>query len=133
MVPTYFRRELRDRVLQRRSRLRTILACCVRLLPRANSSYPRKRVSNTLRPRWLIANVSGILDRPPQCAIAHKAGDDGRTRSRMTATLSKADLRTAALARRDALSNEQRAAAAQAMAKRGVPFAIQPGIVVSGY
>ena len=21
-------------------------------------------------------NVSGILDRPPQCAIAHKAGDD---------------------------------------------------------
>ena len=51
----------------------------------------------------------------------------------MTATLSKADLRTAALAKRDALSDEQRAAAAQAMAKRGVPFAILPGMVVSGY
>jgi 5-formyltetrahydrofolate cyclo-ligase len=61
------------------------------------------------------------------------AGDDGRTISRMTATLSKADLRTAALAKRDALSDEQRAAAAQAMAKRGVPFAIEPGMVVSGY
>jgi len=42
----------------------------------------------------------------------------------MTATLSKADLRAAALAKRDALSDEQRATAAQAMAKRGVPFAI---------
>ena len=48
----------------------------------------------------------------------------------MTATLSKADLRTAALAKRDALSDEQRTAAAQAMAKRGVPFTIEPGMVV---
>jgi 5-formyltetrahydrofolate cyclo-ligase len=52
---------------------------------------------------------------------------------RMTATLSKGDLRTAALAKRDALSDEQRAAASQAMAKRGVPFTIEPGMVVSGY
>src|SRR5690349_21622645 len=52
---------------------------------------------------------------------------------RMTATQSKADLRTAALAKRDALSDEQRAAAAQAMAKRGLPFTIEPGMVVSGY
>ena len=51
----------------------------------------------------------------------------------MTATLSKADLRTAALAKRDALSDAQRAVAAQAMAKRGLPFAIEPGMVVSGY
>ena len=51
----------------------------------------------------------------------------------MTATPSKADLRTAALAKRDALSDEQRAAAAQAMAKRGLPFEIAPGMVVSGY
>jgi 5-formyltetrahydrofolate cyclo-ligase len=51
----------------------------------------------------------------------------------MTATLSKADLRTAALAKRDALSDEQRAAAAQAMAKRALPFEIAPGTVVSGY
>jgi 5-formyltetrahydrofolate cyclo-ligase len=51
----------------------------------------------------------------------------------MTATLSKADLRSAALTKRDALSDEQRAVAAQAMAKRGLPFAIEPGMVVSGY
>ena len=51
----------------------------------------------------------------------------------MTATLSKADLRAAALAKREALSDEQRAAAAQAMARRGLPFPIVPGIVVSGY
>jgi 5-formyltetrahydrofolate cyclo-ligase len=51
----------------------------------------------------------------------------------MTTTLSKADLRTSALAKRDALSDEQRAAAAQAMAKRALPFEIAPGTVVSGY
>ena len=51
----------------------------------------------------------------------------------MTTTLSKADLRKAALAKRDALSDEQRAAAAQAMAKRALPFEISPGSIVSGY
>lgn len=51
----------------------------------------------------------------------------------MTAIPSKADLRAAALAKRDALSDAQRAAAAQAMAKRGLPLAIAPGMVVSGY
>jgi len=51
----------------------------------------------------------------------------------MTTTLSKADLRSAALAKRDALSDEQRAAAAQAMAKRALPFEISPGSIVSGY
>jgi 5-formyltetrahydrofolate cyclo-ligase len=51
----------------------------------------------------------------------------------MTATLSKADLRAAALAKRDALSDEQRAAAAQGLAKRGLPVAITPGMVVSAY
>ena len=51
----------------------------------------------------------------------------------MTATLSKADLRAATLAKREALSDEQRAAAAQAMARRGLPFPIVPGMVVSGY
>src|SRR5689334_21257776 len=33
-------------------------------------------VSSTPRLLGSISNVSGILDRPPQCAIAHKAGDD---------------------------------------------------------
>jgi 5-formyltetrahydrofolate cyclo-ligase len=51
----------------------------------------------------------------------------------MSSSRSKADLRTAALARRDALSDEQRAAAAQAIAKRGLPIDIKPGAVVSGY
>ena len=51
----------------------------------------------------------------------------------MSATSSKGDLRTAALARRDALSDEQRNAAAQALAKRGLPIDIKPGTIVAGY
>ena len=46
---------------------------------------------------------------------------------------SKSILRTAALARRDALSEAQRAAAAQAIARRGLPVEIAPGAVVAGY
>jgi 5-formyltetrahydrofolate cyclo-ligase len=46
---------------------------------------------------------------------------------------SKADLRAQALAARDALSGRQRAAAAQAIALRGLPFEIKPGAVVAGY
>src|SRR5258708_33123873 len=45
----------------------------------------------------------------------------------------KATLRATALAARDALSSGQRAAAAQAVALRGVPFEIVPGTVVAGY
>jgi 5-formyltetrahydrofolate cyclo-ligase len=45
----------------------------------------------------------------------------------------KATLRAAALAKRDALSDKQRAAAAMALAKRGLPMAIAPGSIVSGY
>jgi len=46
---------------------------------------------------------------------------------------SKADLRAAALAARDALSSAQRKAAAQAVAARGLPVEIAPGTIVSGY
>ena len=46
---------------------------------------------------------------------------------------SKSMLRTAALVRRDALSEAQRAAAAQAIAQRGLPVEITPGTVVAGY
>ena len=46
---------------------------------------------------------------------------------------SKAELRAAALARREALGDRQRARSAQALAKRGLPFDIAPGMVVSGY
>jgi 5-formyltetrahydrofolate cyclo-ligase len=45
----------------------------------------------------------------------------------------KATLRAAALARRDALSEAQRAAAAQAVAGRGLPVELAPGAVVAGY
>jgi 5-formyltetrahydrofolate cyclo-ligase len=47
--------------------------------------------------------------------------------------MQKAELRAAALAKRDALSGTQRAAAAQAIAARALPVAIAPGMVVSGY
>jgi 5-formyltetrahydrofolate cyclo-ligase len=45
----------------------------------------------------------------------------------------KSDLRAAALAARDALTLEQRGAAAQALAERGLPIEITRGTVVSGY
>jgi 5-formyltetrahydrofolate cyclo-ligase len=49
------------------------------------------------------------------------------------ASSSKSYLRTAALAKRDALSREHCAAAAQAVADRGLPFEITRGAVVAGY
>ena len=49
------------------------------------------------------------------------------------AVADKATLRTRALAARDALSPDQRAAAAAAVAARGLPFAVAPGTVVAGY
>jgi len=51
----------------------------------------------------------------------------------MPAGQSKSDLRTAALAAREALSPEQRASAAEAIAARKLPLEIAPGTVVSGY
>jgi 5-formyltetrahydrofolate cyclo-ligase len=51
----------------------------------------------------------------------------------MRATPSKAELRAAALAGRDALTSEQRDAAARAIAERGLPENIAPGTTVSGY
>jgi 5-formyltetrahydrofolate cyclo-ligase len=53
--------------------------------------------------------------------------------SDLRASASKADLRATALAARDALSREHRAAAAQEIAARGLPVAILPGLVVAGY
>jgi 5-formyltetrahydrofolate cyclo-ligase len=49
------------------------------------------------------------------------------------ASSSKADLRTAALTARDALSGEHRESAAQAIAARGLPIEIKPATVVAGY
>ena len=51
----------------------------------------------------------------------------------MSASASKAELRATALAKRDALGDDQRAAAAEALARLGLPIAVAPGMVVSGY
>ncbi len=51
----------------------------------------------------------------------------------MPPALSKADLRAAALAHREVLSDEHRNAAAQTIAARGLPMGIKPGSVVAGY
>ena len=51
----------------------------------------------------------------------------------MSAMPSKAELRANALAKREALSDKQREAAAKAMAKRGLPLPIAAGTIVSGY
>jgi len=65
-----------------------------------------------------------------------EAGDESEMHRRMSdipASSSKADLRTAALTARDALSEAHRAAAAQAIAARGLPIDITAGAVVAGY
>lgn len=46
---------------------------------------------------------------------------------------SKAELRAKALAKRDALSEKKRTAAAAKLAKRGLPFELLPGSIISGY
>ena len=53
--------------------------------------------------------------------------------SDLAASPSKAELRAKALAKREALSDKQRAKSAQALAKRGLPLDIVAGMVVSGY
>jgi 5-formyltetrahydrofolate cyclo-ligase len=45
----------------------------------------------------------------------------------------KAALRVRALAKRDALSEKKRASAAATLARRGLPFKLAPGSIVSGY
>ena len=46
---------------------------------------------------------------------------------------SKAELRAKALAARDALSDKKRTAAAARLARRGLPFKLLPGSIISGY
>lgn len=53
--------------------------------------------------------------------------------SDLAPTPTKAELRARALAKREALTDKQRAKAAQALAKRGLPVEIVSGLVVSGY
>jgi 5-formyltetrahydrofolate cyclo-ligase len=51
----------------------------------------------------------------------------------MSAVPSKADLRATALAAREKLSEKQRASAANALAKRGLPMAMTGSVIVSAY
>jgi len=63
-------------------------------------------------------------------------GDDSGTQRCMPArksNQSKQELRAIALAARDALSSEQRLAAAEAIAARGLPFELPQRAVVAGY
>ena len=53
--------------------------------------------------------------------------------SDLAPSASKAELRAAALAKREALSDKQRAKSAQALAKRGLPVEIIRNLVISGY
>src|SRR5437667_2276910 len=138
MVPTYFRRELRDRVLQRHLRLRTFVSlfspiiaqvCPTRLvIPRESGATQYAAASRLCRWR------SRILDHPLSRVMTakHNAARPDRM-SVIPVTPSKAELRIAALAARDALSSEQRATAAQAVAARGLPIEFARGAVVSGY
>jgi 5-formyltetrahydrofolate cyclo-ligase len=103
MVPTYFRRELRDRVFQRRSRLRTFIRQLFAFTPQMGVILP----------------VS-VIDRESRMSAS-------------PANASKAELRAAALSARDKLTSKQRTSAALALAKRGLPLEIKPGDIVSGY
>lgn len=51
----------------------------------------------------------------------------------MSMTLSKGDLRRIALEARDAMDADAQAAASEKLARRGLPFDIAGGVVVSGY
>jgi len=68
MVPTYFRRELRDRVLQRPSRLRTFLPVVVMpgLVPgihvfklRKKESYKLRKKESYERKTWMAGTKPG--------------------------------------------------------------------------
>jgi 5-formyltetrahydrofolate cyclo-ligase len=53
--------------------------------------------------------------------------------SDLAPSATKAELRAAALAKREALSDKQRAKSAQTLAKRGLPVEITRNLVISGY
>src|SRR5438309_9452400 len=64
MVPTYFRRELRDRVLQRPSRLRAFVFFVCRIFSTTQSVMPAKAgIQYAAAPRF-YHDCSGILDHP---------------------------------------------------------------------
>src|SRR5579871_3135523 len=97
MVPTYFRRELRDRVLQRRLRPRTslqslCLSDCWRHAP-LPAEHPVSRGFLTHHDR--SSELDHLLSR-----VMTRRGDSAMAQTARLPT--KADLRAAALAKRDA-------------------------------
>ena len=63
----------------------------------------------------------------------HRIRDKSLSTSTPSISDQKAKLRAEALASRDALPAEMRAQAAEAVAARGLPFAVKPGTIVSGF
>jgi 5-formyltetrahydrofolate cyclo-ligase len=138
MVPTYFRRELRDRVLQRHLRLRAF--CFLPPSYCVSPPHPRHTPRKVGHPvRRCVARVHERLWNTGSPALAGgdgEAGDESEMLRRMSNTparASKAELRAATLAMRDALDDTQRDRAALAIAARGLPIEIPRGTVVSGY
>jgi 5-formyltetrahydrofolate cyclo-ligase len=108
----------------------------VELIPHFNAhspSYPAK-AGYPVRRGFTIWSQALWNTRSPAFA-----GDDserdggGECDVRMSETPTKADLRAAALAAREALSGDDRAAAAQAIALRGLPMETKSGVVIAGY
>src|SRR5437762_5482111 len=128
MVPTYFRRELRDRVLQRPSRLRTFLFF-VRIFP--PSSCPGEATKLCFAPMSRVS--TSLASEKVSRGWPGQAGTSPAMTGAMSNPSQKSDLRAAALAARDALSSDDRAAAAQAIAVRGLPIEIKRGVVIAGY
>ena len=64
----------------------------------------------------------------------HEAGhDETKMVQSISVETAKAELRTTAQSRRDALPADERKAAAEAIAARKIPLAIAPGTIVSGF
>lgn len=61
------------------------------------------------------------------------AAEQGSASGKAHMPNSKSELRAKALAARDALSEKKRTLAAAKLAKRGLPFKVLPGSIVSGY
>src|SRR5713226_8710182 len=112
MVPTYFRRELRDRALQRQLWPRTFVFCrrvyCGGFFP--PPSYPAKAGYPVRRGFAVRSRVLWNTGSPAFAGDDSEAGDESEMLRRMSeipASASKADLRASALAVRDALDNER--------------------------
>src|SRR3979411_3310379 len=70
MVPTYFRRELRDRALQRPSRLRTFVSLFASVFAASLITRHARESGHPVRRGFTILHGPlGILDRPPSRAM----------------------------------------------------------------